>query len=66
MKKIWLSLAVSAVVLTSGGGEAAAQKKGAQCTPGWKAACIERCSKSGGQVRLCPAYCDKRQREQGC
>lgn len=66
MKKVWLGLTVLGIMFSVNGGEAFAQRKGAQCTAGWKAACIERCSKSGGQVRLCPGYCDKRQREQGC
>jgi hypothetical protein len=49
------------VVFTVGlpSGTAHAQKAAKGKCAGGMAACIERCSKRGGQPRLCPAYCTK-------
>ena len=44
-------------------GAAHAQKGAKNKCPGGLSACIERCTKRGGQPRLCPSYCQK---QAGC
>jgi hypothetical protein len=53
------ALALTATV-SSGGAFAQAKKEKAICTMD---ACMATCHKTGGQPRLCPAYCTKRLNE---
>jgi hypothetical protein len=43
-----------------------AQKKSPQCVANFHDACMKRCLNGGGQPRLCPQFCQKRERELGC
>jgi hypothetical protein len=59
-----MRLALAAVILA---GVAAlpmlAQAAPKNSCPGGFSACVERCTKAGGQTRLCPSYCRK---QKGC
>ena len=61
-----LTIALGIAALLAAGltsGPASAQKGAKNSCPGGISACIERCSKMGGQPRLCPTYCQK---QKGC
>ena len=61
---------VSALILATAfsisDGAARAKKKSAQCVANFHDACMKRCLNGGGQPRLCPQFCQKRERELGC
>ena len=60
---------VSALVLATAfsvSDGAAQAKKSPQCVANFHDACMKRCLNGGGQPRLCPQFCQKRERELGC
>ena len=61
---------VSALVLATAfsvsDGAAQSKKKSPQCVANFHDACMKRCLNGGGQPRLCPQFCQKRERELGC
>jgi hypothetical protein len=61
---------VSALILATAfpvsDGAAQAKKKSPQCVANFHDACMKRCLNGGGQPRLCPQFCQKRERELGC
>jgi len=61
-----VSAAVLFIAVTVADGQAQGTKKSAKCVANFHEACMKRCLNGGGQPRLCPQFCDKRQRELGC
>jgi hypothetical protein len=59
-----IALAISAMLALGLASRPLQAQGGAKNTcPGGLSACIARCSKVGGQPRLCPTYCQK---QKGC
>ena len=59
-----ITLAISAMLAIGLASHPLHAQSGAKGTcPGGISACIARCSKMGGQPRLCPTYCQK---QKGC
>lgn len=66
---IRIALALSAmllIALSAPEAMAQAKKKSAQCVANFHEACMKRCGSSGGQLRYCNSFCDKRKSELGC
>ena len=61
-----VSAALLLAALAAAEVQAQGKKKSAQCVPNFHEACMKRCLNGGGQPRLCPQFCEKRQRELGC
>jgi len=61
-----VSAAVLATAFMVAEGQAQGKKKSARCVANFHEACMKRCLNGGGQPRLCPQFCEKRQRELGC
>lgn len=66
VKTLLVVLGLSATALLLNGPVYAAPKNKAVCSTKWWSDCNKRCSSRGGVVRLCPEYCRRRQRDQGC
>lgn len=59
-------VAAAIIAISFSVAESQAQKKDRRCGPNFQTACMKQCSERGGQVRLCPQYCAKREKELGC
>jgi hypothetical protein len=65
MIRLFAAVFVASLLLPGASPQANAQTKPkAKCVP--IEACIKACGARGGQIRLCPKYCNDRARERGC
>jgi hypothetical protein len=61
-----ISVAILMSAVSMAESHAQAKKKDKRCVANFREACIKQCGARGGQLRLCPQYCDNRARELGC
>lgn len=60
-----VAVAAAAIVFSAAQSEAQG-KKDRRCVANFQTVCMKQCAARGGQFRLCPQYCAKREKELGC